>query len=166
MESVWYLGSHQKRFLSLYKIDFMSYLMPSMHFKDQHSKIKKMDIFKTFVIFCRNNCKYWTHCRHRTGSIEPVLTPTALPEWLERDLLTIPYIIVCIKTLHSGFSDSRERLWLEHSLSNYEKQIFYFFKPIVHFYINVAALSTFQRHVPACQTPVRVSAYSILTALW
>ena len=51
------------------------------------------------------------------------------------------------------------------SLSNYGKQLFSFFKLIEYFSINVAALSTFKRHVPACQTPISVSAVSILTVL-
>ena len=77
------------------------------------------------------------------------------------------HIVVCTKTLHSGSSGSGEGARLELSLSNYGKQIFSFFKPIVHFYINVAALSTFKRHVPACQTPVRVSDGSIrIPVLW
>ena len=72
------------------------------------------------------------------------------------------------KTLHSGSSGSGKGAWLELSLSNYGKQIFSFFKPIVHFYINVAALSTFKRHILACQTqtPVRVSDGFILPVLW
>ena len=49
------------------------------------------------------------------------------------------HIIVCTKNIHSGSNGSEEGGWLELSLSNYGKQIFSFFKPIVHFYIKVTA---------------------------
>ena len=71
------------------------------------------------------------------------------------------HIIVGKNKLRSGPSGA----WVELSLGNYGKQIFSFFQPIVHFNINVAALSTFIRHVPACETPVRVSDGSILPIL-
>ena len=117
-------------------------------------------------------------------SIEPALTRTALPKWLERDLLIIQlqigvYCIVLsnqsidlyklgslymLCTLLSAQKLStvgpvvpgREQGW-NLVLVIMAKQLFSFFKPIVHFYINVAALSTFKGHVPACQAPVRVS---------
>ena len=56
-----------------------------------------------------------------------------------------------IVVLHIGSSGSGEGPRLEFSLSIYGKQIFFFFKPIVHFYKDFASMSTFKRHVPACQ---------------
>ena len=74
--------------------------------------------------------------------------------------------MLCTKTLNSGTSGSEEGVWLKLRLISYEKHIFSFFKRIAPFYVNVAALSTFKRHVPASHTPVRVSAGSILPDLW
>ena len=76
------------------------------------------------------------------------------------------HIIVCTKALHIGSSGAGELAGLEFSLGNYEKQIFSLCKPIVHFSINAAALSTLKRHVPACQMPVTIVSVEVNISIY
>ena len=144
----------------------------------------------------RHLFKAWNirFCLHRTGSIEPALTRTGLHWGAWKGFTNHTGAYRCITVylwvinqstcrvwghclccahycLHKNSPKwvqwrSGDGAWLDLTLSNYGQQIFSIFKPILHFYINVAALITFERHVPACQTPVSVSADSILTVLW